>query len=76
MKKPFKLAMVQMLVEGGLKDANLTHAEALIGEAVREGAQLAYFRNVLILDGPIHQVRPMPNLFPEGCLLKDFPNRP
>lgn len=49
MKKQFKLAMVQMLVEGGLKDANLSHAEDLIGEAAREGAQVVLLPECLDL---------------------------
>ena len=37
----FKIALLQMLVEGGHKERNLAHAEELIAEAARNGAQLA-----------------------------------
>ena len=40
MKKPFKLALVQMKVEGGNRSANLAHAEKMIAEAARNGAQV------------------------------------
>jgi len=36
----FKLALIQMSVEGGNKDRNLAHAEELIGEAAENGADL------------------------------------
>jgi predicted amidohydrolase len=39
-KKSFKLALVQMKVEGGNRAANLVHAEKMIDEACRHGAQV------------------------------------
>ena len=39
--KEFKLAMVQMNVEGGQKEKNLQHALDLIAEAASKGAQVA-----------------------------------
>ncbi|MCK5672615.1 MAG: carbon-nitrogen hydrolase family protein [Spirochaetales bacterium] len=48
-KKNFKLAMVQMLVEGGLKEKNLSHAEELIKEASEGGAQVALLPECLDL---------------------------
>lgn len=49
MKKPFKLAMVQMLVRGGLKEINLSHAEDLICEAAESGAQVVLLPECLDL---------------------------
>src|SRR5580765_663237 len=40
MAKPFKLAMVQMRVEGGQRRRNLEHARALAAEAAGTGAQV------------------------------------
>ncbi|MEK7675242.1 MAG: carbon-nitrogen hydrolase family protein [Verrucomicrobiota bacterium] len=37
----FKLALIQMRVEGGAKEKNLDHAAALIAEAAAQGAALA-----------------------------------
>jgi predicted amidohydrolase len=39
--KPFKLALIQMLVKGGDKDWNISHACELISEAALNGAQVA-----------------------------------
>ena len=38
-KKPFKLALAQMSVVGGDREANLKHAGEMISEAVEQGAQ-------------------------------------
>ncbi|MFB3905529.1 MAG: carbon-nitrogen hydrolase family protein [Acidobacteriota bacterium] len=40
LKRSFKLALVQMLVEGGEKEKNLDRAEARIREAARHGAAI------------------------------------
>lgn len=45
----FKLAMVQMLVEGGAKSANLTRAETRIAEAAQAGARVALLPEALDL---------------------------
>ena len=45
-QRGFRLALVQMLVEGGAKEANLGRAEARIGEAAREGAQVVLLPEV------------------------------
>jgi predicted amidohydrolase len=39
-RKPFKLALVQMLVKGGRRSDNLARAEVLIGEAAEHKAQV------------------------------------
>lgn len=49
MKETFKLAMVQMLVRGGMKDLNLSHAEELIAEASEGGADIALLPECLDL---------------------------
>ena len=38
--KAFKLALIQMQVEGGDKDANIHHAVELVAEAAKNGAQV------------------------------------
>jgi len=45
----FKLAMIQMLVEGGRKPENLLRAEQRIAEAARHGAQVAVLPEALNL---------------------------
>lgn len=40
LRSVFKLALIQMRVEGGAKEANLARAEALIGEAAANGAEV------------------------------------
>lgn len=45
----FKLAMIQMLVEGGEKEKNLARAEARLAEAAREGANVALLPEALDL---------------------------
>ena len=45
----FKLALIQMLVEGGQSDLNLRRAEKLIGEAAARGADLALLPEALDL---------------------------
>jgi predicted amidohydrolase len=46
---PFRLAMVQMRVEGGCREANLDRAEARIAEAARNGAQVIVLPEALTL---------------------------
>lgn len=48
-RSPFRLAMVQMRVEGGLKEKNLQRAEERIAEAVRQGAQVVLLPKALTL---------------------------
>lgn len=45
----FRLAMIQMLVEGGAKEANLARAEARIAEAAAGGARVALLPEALDL---------------------------
>lgn len=45
-ERHFKLAVVQMLVAGGAKDANLRRAEERIAEATREGADVVLLPEV------------------------------
>ena len=45
----FKLALVQMRVEGGAKEANLSRAETLVGKASAEGAQVVLLPETLNL---------------------------
>lgn len=45
-QRGFRLALVQMLVEGGAKEANLVRAEARIGEAARGGAHVVLLPEV------------------------------
>ncbi|MDW8311102.1 MAG: nitrilase-related carbon-nitrogen hydrolase, partial [Verrucomicrobiales bacterium] len=45
----FKLALIQMRVEGGRKEANLRHAVELIAQAVAQGAQVALLPEALPL---------------------------
>jgi predicted amidohydrolase len=47
--RSFKLAMVQMYVEGGALDVNLKHAAERIGEAAQNGADIALLPEVLDL---------------------------
>jgi len=47
--KPFKLALIQMHVEGGEKTRNLNHAVELIAEAASNGAQVALLPECLDL---------------------------
>jgi predicted amidohydrolase len=46
---PFKLALAQMLVEGGRKEANLGRAIARIGEAAASGAQVVVLPEAMTL---------------------------
>ncbi len=46
---PFKLALIQMHVEGGDKKRNLNHAVELIAEAAANGAQVALLPECLDL---------------------------
>ncbi len=48
-KKPFKLALVQMLVQGGEKEANLSRAEKYIEEAAVHGAEVVLLPECLDL---------------------------
>ncbi|MGH7970093.1 MAG: nitrilase-related carbon-nitrogen hydrolase, partial [Limisphaerales bacterium] len=45
----FRLAMVQMRVEGGRKEENLARAEARISEAARSGARVVLLPEALDL---------------------------
>ena len=45
----FKAALIQMRVEGGAKQRNLAHAEALIAEAAAQGAALAVLPEIMDL---------------------------
>ena len=46
---PFRLAMVQMRVDGGCRDANLARARERIAEAAREGAEVILLPEALTL---------------------------
>lgn len=47
--RTFRLAMVQMYVEGGALDVNLQHAAERIGEAAKNGADIALLPEVMDL---------------------------
>ena len=49
MSRPFNLAMIQMRVEGGQKEANLRHAEQLVAEAAGGGAEAVLLPEVMDL---------------------------
>ena len=69
-KKNFKLAMIQMLVEGGLKEKNISHAEELIKEASDAGGQVVLLPECLDLGwtNPSSQTEAEP--IPEGSSYK------
>ena len=67
----FKLALIQMLVHGGQKAANLTHAVELIGEASRDGAQVVVLPEAMPLGWTHSSARDLADAIPDGesCLL-------
>src|SRR5690242_17785790 len=62
----FRLAMVQMRVDGGLKDQNLARAEARIAEAARHGAQVILLPEALTLGWTHPSSRVAAEPIPEG----------
>lgn len=66
MTKSCKLALVQMLVEGGAKARNLTRAEARIGEAAAIGASIVLLPEALDLGWTHPSARTEAKPIPEG----------
>src|SRR5262245_8251001 len=63
---PFKLALIQMLVQGGNKIANLNHADRMVGEAVRAGAQVVLLPEAFDLGWTHPSVRAEASPIPGG----------
>ncbi|NQT27169.1 carbon-nitrogen hydrolase family protein [candidate division KSB1 bacterium] len=65
MKKPFKLAIIQMTVVGGDRDINLTHASKRIAEAATNGAQIILLPEAMDLGwtdpSALTDAEPIPN---------------
>ncbi len=72
--KPFKLALIQMHVEGGDKTRNLKHAVNLISKATKNGAQFVLLPETLDLGwthpSSLTEAEPIPNGFPCKTLAK------
>ncbi|MDA0347653.1 MAG: carbon-nitrogen hydrolase family protein [Verrucomicrobia bacterium] len=66
MPKPFKLAMVQMLVKGGEKSANIAHAIELIKEASTHGAEVVLLPECLDLGWTHPSALKLAEPIPEG----------
>ena len=65
-KKNYKLAMVQMTVEGGKPEANLARAEERIREAATAGASVALLPEVMDLGWTHPSARELAYEIPEG----------
>jgi len=65
MREQFKLALIQMRVEGGMKQRNLLHAEELIAEAAAHGADFALLPEAMPLGwthpSSMSQAAPIPD---------------
>lgn len=66
MKTPCKLALIQMLVEGGAKAQNLERAEARIGEAAALGASIVLLPEALDLGWTHPSARTEAEAIPDG----------
>ncbi len=66
MKNPFKLALVQMHVEGGNKQRNLQHAEELVAEAAAHGADIALLPEAMDLGWTCPSSRTEADPIPQG----------
>lgn len=62
----FTLAMVQMRVEGGALETNLEHAEAMIGEAAAQGAQVVLLPEAMDLGWTHQSALTLAEPVPEG----------
>ena len=62
----FRLAMVQMRVDGGSKESNLVRAEARIAEAAQQGAQVILLPEALTLAWTHPSSREQAEPIPEG----------
>ena len=62
----FKLAMVQMRVEGGQKQRNLQHARELIAQAAGEGAQVVLLPEAMPLGWTHSSARKEADTIPDG----------
>jgi predicted amidohydrolase len=65
-KPGFRLAMIQMRVEGGRKDHNLRHATELVARAVSAGAQVALLPEALTLGWTHPSARDEADAIPDG----------
>ena len=65
-RRPFRLAMVQMRVEGGSKEKNLARAEARIAEAAVKGAQVVLLPEALSLGWTYPASRAEAEPIPDG----------
>ena len=70
LQKSYRLAMVQMTVEGGNPDANLTRAEKRIHEAAAAGASIALLPEVMDLGWTHPSARELAYEIPEGKTCK------
>ena len=72
--KPFKLALIQMHVEGGNKTRNLQHAVNLISKAAKNGAQITLMPECLDLGwthpSSLTEAEPVPEGLPYQTLAK------
>ena len=72
-KSTLKLAMAQMLVEGGQKQNNLNRAVERIEEAAKNKADIILLPEAMDLAGPIQRQKQKPNQSREVQLLKHWP---
>ncbi len=70
--QPFKLALIQMLVQGGAREKNMHRATTLIAEAAGEGAQVALLPECLDLGwthpSALTMAEPIPHGIPYEAL--------
>lgn len=67
MTRRFKLAMIQMLVEGGAKQRNLERARGLIIEAAQQGAQVLVLPEAMTLGWTHASARKSAERIPDGA---------
>ena len=65
-RRAFRLALVQMRVDGGLKENNLARAESRIAEAAGQGAQVILLPEALTLGWTHPSSRADAEPIPEG----------
>ena len=68
--QPFKSAMIQMLVEGGRKDANLRCAQELIAEAAAAGSVVAVLPESMDLGWTHPSARSEAEPVPDGAVCR------